>query len=149
MAANRQPGGVLVSGQGPSAPQDRAGLLAGAIRELQLWWRLLRDPRVPLWTRAIPLLTVLYILFPVDLIVDPLLGLGQLDDLAVFVVGMGLFVSLSPAEVVDQIRRDILAGRRSTATAGGPKGDVQTVDAAYRVVDDGAEVASTGGRTGS
>ena len=120
-----------------SPPPDRAGLLAGAIREAQLWWRLLWDARVPLWTRAIPILTLLYILFPFDLVMDPLLGLGQLDDLAIFILGMELFVNLSPADVVDEIRRGILSSQRSTSGGEGPAERVQTVDATYRVVDDG------------
>ena len=120
-----------------SPPPDRASLLAGAIREAQLWWRLLRDGRVPLWTRAIPILTALYILLPFDLVMDPLLGLGQLDDLAIFVLGMELFVSLSPADVVDEVRREILSGRRSASDREEPAERVQTVDVAYRVVDDG------------
>jgi uncharacterized membrane protein YkvA (DUF1232 family) len=127
-----------VSKQASSPPPSRVGLLAGAVREAQLWWRLWRDGRVPLWTRAIPILTVLYILFPFDLITDLFVGLGQLDDLAVFILGMELFVSMSPAEVVDELRREILSRRRSTATgAEGRAGEVDTVDAAYRVVNEG------------
>ncbi len=116
-------------------PRDRVGFLAEAIRELQLWWRLLRDGRVPLWVKCVPFLALLYILFPFDLVADPLLGLGQLDDLAILVLGMEVFVALSPSEVVAQIRREIRFGRSKAATA---PGRARTVDASYRVVDEGA-----------
>lgn len=127
-----------MSKQAGSPPPDRVGLLAATIRQVQLWWRLWRDGRVPLWTRTIPILTVFYILFPFDLITDFVVGVGQLDDLAVFILGMELFVSLSPAEVVDELRREIHSRRPSTATdTEGRGGQLDMVDATYRVVDDG------------
>jgi uncharacterized membrane protein YkvA (DUF1232 family) len=116
-----------------SDPRDRAGLLVGTIRQAQLWWRWLRDRRVPPWTKSIPLLALLYILFPLDLIMDPILGLGQLDDLAVLFVGMEVFVRLSPAEVVEEIWQQIHSGRRGQAPQ---TGVVPTVDATCRVVED-------------
>ncbi len=119
-----------------SNPRDRVGFLAEAIRELQLWWRLMRDGRVPLWTKLVPFLALLYILFPFDLVADPLLGLGQLDDLAILVLGMEVFVALSPAEVVAEIRREIRFGRAQATRAQGP---APTVDASYRVVDKGMQ----------
>jgi len=117
-------------GDTPSARRERAGALAQILREVQLWWRLFRHPQVPTWTKLVPLLTVLYILFPLDLIVDPMLGLGQLDDLTIFLLGMELFVVLCPSNVVEAVRRE-LGGR---SAAGDQQG--QTVDASYRVVDE-------------
>ncbi|MDI7276719.1 MAG: DUF1232 domain-containing protein [Anaerolineae bacterium] len=118
-------------GETPSTPRDRAGALAQIVHEIQLWWRLFRHPRVPAWTKVIPLLTVFYILFPLDLIMDPILGLGQLDDLALFLLGMELFVALSPPDVVEAVRREIRLSRRGAAEGRG-----ETVDASYRVVDE-------------
>ncbi len=123
-----------------SPPRDRAGLLADFIREVQLWWRLMRDSRVPLWTKLIPLLALAYIVFPFDLIPDPLLGLGQLDDLAILILGMELFVSLSPADVVAELRRQVQQGKRAGKAA--PAGP--TVDAEYRVIDEGPGGAGRG-----
>ncbi len=117
-------------------PRDRVSFLAEAIRELQLWWRLLCDGRVSLWAKSVPFLALLYILFPFDLVADPLLGLGQLDDLAILVLGMEVFVALSPSEVVAQIRREIRFGRSQAAPA---RESAPTVDASYRVVDKGAQ----------
>ena len=61
------------------SPQQSEGLL-GVVRDLRLAWRLFRDPAVPLWTKAIPVLSLGYVLWPLDFLSDSLLGLGQLDD---------------------------------------------------------------------
>jgi uncharacterized membrane protein YkvA (DUF1232 family) len=50
-------------------------------------WPLLRDPRIPLWAKAaIPALAAAYVISPVDLIPDFLLGAGQLDDIGVMLL---------------------------------------------------------------
>lgn len=121
-----------MSRQAPSAPRDRAGVLADIVREVQLVWHLLRDPRVPVWTKLIPLCAVLYLVFPLDLIPDVIVGLGQLDDLAILILGMELFVSLSPAEVVEELRRRLRFGR----SWGEVQRSATTVDSTGRVVED-------------
>jgi uncharacterized membrane protein YkvA (DUF1232 family) len=46
-----------------------------------------------------------YVLVPVDLVPDVALGLGQLDDVAVVLLGLKLFIELSPPDVVrDHLR---------------------------------------------
>jgi len=71
-------------------------------RQAQLAWRLLWDQRVPLWTKFIPPLAMAYVLFPIDLIPDVALGLGQLDDVAVLLIGVKLFIELAPPDVVHE-----------------------------------------------
>ncbi len=130
--------------ESPPAPGERVNMLTEAIRELRLCWRLLRDGRVPAWVKTVPIVALLYVLSPLDLIPDlPVLGINQLDDVAVLILGFRLFVALSPADLVAQLRREIRTGREAT----------QTVDATYRVVDEGTkgdgqaggEVARRGG----
>jgi len=88
----------------PTKPDDVNALLAwfrDVARRVQLAWRLFWDQRVPLWTKLIPPAALAYVLFPADIIPDlPLLGLGQLDDLAVVVLGTNLFIELAPPDVV-------------------------------------------------
>ena len=45
----------------------------------------------------------LYLLWPVDLLADPFLGLGQLDDLAVLLVAVELFIALAPTPLRDEL----------------------------------------------
>jgi len=88
----------------PSAPLGDAdssvSWLQELIRQARLAWRLFRDPRVPWGLKLIPPAAILYIVLPVDILPDPVLGLGQLDDLAVLLLGTKLFIELCPPEVV-------------------------------------------------
>ncbi len=68
--------------------------------QFQLAWNLLWDGRVPFVTKLIPILTMIYLLSPVDILPDVALGLGQLDDLAIFLIGLRLFIDVCPPELV-------------------------------------------------
>jgi len=90
-----------------SMPKDptlrqRAGLLAEIARQLQLIWRLLHDSRVSPWVKLLVPATLLYVISPIDFIPDVALGLGQLDDLTILLLGLWLFVDLCPKDVVRQ-----------------------------------------------
>jgi uncharacterized membrane protein YkvA (DUF1232 family) len=106
-----------------------AGLLSEIAAQFRLVWRLLNDRDVPVWVKFIPPFAILYIISPIDLMPDPVLGLGQLDDLAVLMLGLKLFVEMSPRSVV-QRHRDELEGNRS------PVPDGEVVDGSYRVIDE-------------
>lgn len=62
----------------------------------RLAWRLFRDPRVPLWTKAIPVAALLYLVWPLDIVTDLVPGLGQLDDITLLLVAAEAFVRLCP-----------------------------------------------------
>ncbi|HOT93247.1 MAG TPA: DUF1232 domain-containing protein [Anaerolineae bacterium] len=68
--------------------------------QFQLAWNLLWDGRVPFVTKIIPILTLVYLISPVDILPDVALGLGQLDDLAIFLIGLRLFIDVCPPELV-------------------------------------------------
>ena len=58
---------------------------------LRLLWALFRDDRVSPWLKRLgPLGALLYVLSPIDIIPDFLLGPGQMDDLGV--IALMLFV---------------------------------------------------------
>jgi uncharacterized membrane protein YkvA (DUF1232 family) len=82
--------------------QRSVGFWSGLIRQFRLTWRLLWDPRVPSSTKLVPFLTLLYIISPIDFLPDWFLGLGQLDDLGVLLLGVRLFTQLSPEQIVMQ-----------------------------------------------
>jgi len=85
-------------------PQEDTSALIEWLREVarqaRLAWRLFWDRRVPLWTKLIPPAALAYVLSPVDILPDVALGLGQLDDIAVLLIGIKLFIELAPPEVV-------------------------------------------------
>lgn len=107
---------------------QRVSTLAGLARGARLVWRLLQDPRVPGWIKLIPLATLIYLLSPLDLVPDILVGPGQLDDLGIVMVGLWIFLRLVPPDVL-----------RSYAPDSGPaEGDA--VDVTYRVVPKDAPI---------
>jgi len=87
----------------PIEPNDTNAMLLwlqDAARQGRLAWRLFWDSRVPLWTKLIPPAALAYVIFPLDIIPDVALGLGQLDDLAVLLLGIKLFIEVAPPDVV-------------------------------------------------
>jgi uncharacterized membrane protein YkvA (DUF1232 family) len=87
----------------PVSQDDANALLVwlqDVARQARLAWRLFWDQRVPMWTKLIPPAALAYLLFPIDLIPDVALGLGQLDDVAVLLIGIKLFIELAPPDVV-------------------------------------------------
>ncbi len=104
--------------------------MQGLLNYFLLVWKLLWDRRVPIYAKAAFLLPIVYLLSPIDVIPDFLIGLGQLDDVALVVAGMKMLEMLSPAEVVSE-HRDELSKRGAP-----PPGRDDVIDApGYRVVD--------------
>lgn len=106
--------------QQPTGSDSSSFDLAEIIDRVRLAWRLLLDDRVPVLVKAVPVLAILYALWPIDLIPDLFPALGQLDDIAILLLALNWFIQASPADVVDAIRR----------------GDDESVPARYTYVDD-------------
>ena len=87
-------------------------------RRPALFWRLFRDPRVPLPARLVLPGVGLYLLMPLDPIPDFIPILGQLDDLLVVVLGLWLFLKLCPEEV---FREHVASLRAPGRAEGGPQ----------------------------
>ena len=90
---------------------------------IRLVWALLRDRRVGAPQKLILAGIVGYLVFPVDLIPDVVPVLGQLDDIAVVLLGIDLFIRSAPQDIVDehlaritqdrdQLSRDIASAER-------------------------------------
>ena len=110
----------------PVATPERVGAVTQVLRTFQLVWELLKDSRVPLFPKLVLLASVVYVISPVDFVPDVILGLGQVDDVAVFMFAVAAFIELCPKDVVEEHRRRI---------AGVAKSD-DVVDGTFRVVDD-------------
>lgn len=109
------------------APRGGLGGLLDVVRNAHLSWRLLRDERVALWIKGVPFLSLAYLIWPADLLPDIALGLGQLDDVAVILLGLRAFIALCPKELVAWHRERL---------ASGLSGDDKAIDAEYRIVDE-------------
>ena len=91
----------------PGAFAGAAMLLQpGILNEMKLAWRLLRDERVTSFKYLAPALLALYIASPIDAIPDLLLGIGQVDDLGVAVLGLMIAFKLIPKLAPDDVLRE-------------------------------------------
>jgi uncharacterized membrane protein YkvA (DUF1232 family) len=71
--------------------------------KVRFFRQLIVDPRVPALAKALPLLLVVYLAFPIDLIPDFIPVLGYVDDVAIAVVVLALVIRLTPRGVVDEL----------------------------------------------
>lgn len=83
-------------------PQEAIDLVRKLPSYIRLVWALLRDPRVPVTRKGLLVLLAAYIVNPIDLIPDFIPVLGQLDDIAVTLIVLDLFIRSAPKEVVDE-----------------------------------------------
>ncbi len=112
-------------------PSNQTSALTQLVRTLRLVWRLLNDSRVSTLPKLIIPAALVYLLSPIDVLPDFILGLGQLDDLGVILLSIGLFIEFCPDPVVAEHRRAIARGAR----AGQPPTE-DAIDGTYRVVSD-------------
>jgi uncharacterized membrane protein YkvA (DUF1232 family) len=124
-----------------SSDEKKGFAFAELINQGKLAWRLFRDPNVtPLVRYGIPLLGLIYLISPIDIIPDALLGLGQLDDIAVIMLLTKLFISLAPDDIVAMYRQGgqpAAPAADADAQAAGnppPAADDEVIDTEYRVV---------------
>ena len=108
---------------------DQVGALAQFVRKLNLVWRLLKDSRVSLFPKLIIPAAIAYIVSPIDVVPDFILGLGQLDDIAIFFLSIALFIEFCPRELVEEHRRVIESPTVLPS-------EEPVVDGAYRVMKD-------------
>ena len=77
----------------------------------KLFARLVKDPRVPASPKLVVAAILAYVILPTDLLPDFFIGVGQLDDLAVILCGLKVFLRLCPQDVVQEHLKRIAAGR--------------------------------------
>ena len=58
--------------------------------------RLMLDRRVPLRTKLIPVVSLIYLVSPFDIVHDMIPALGRIDDLLAIVLGILLFLVAAP-----------------------------------------------------
>jgi len=70
------------------------GFIGDILTKIRLSIELIKDPRVSLWVKAIPAISLLYLIVPLDLLIGPI------DDAVILYVGMDFFIDLCPRDVV-------------------------------------------------
>ncbi|MCA9878871.1 MAG: DUF1232 domain-containing protein [Thermomicrobiales bacterium] len=110
-------------------------LQPGILDEMKLAWRLLRDQRVTSLKYLAPALLALYVASPIDAIPDLLIGVGQIDDLGVAVLGLMVALKVIPklasADVLREHMTDLQGGAPNAQP--GPSRVDPVVDAHYTV----------------
>ena len=109
----------------------RPGLVRTLFAQLRLATRLVREPRVSVLAKAVPLLALAYIISPIDVVPDFLPIVGQLDDLALMLIALELFLRFCPKDVVSHHRDAIGQARRYSPL--GSAGEI--IDAEWRRED--------------
>jgi uncharacterized membrane protein YkvA (DUF1232 family) len=114
-------------------PRRIPGLIGEIFDQVGLVWRLLWDKRVPITTKLVVPGVIVYVLSPIDLLPDFFAGVGQLDDLAIILIGLRLFVDLAPSWVVQEHLNNL----HGFGTTHGDSASRSTsfVEGQYRIID--------------
>jgi uncharacterized membrane protein YkvA (DUF1232 family) len=72
------------------------GFFGDILIKIRLTFELLKDSRVSTWLKAIPVISLLYLIVPLDLLIGPI------DDALVLYLCMDFFIDLSPRDVVNE-----------------------------------------------
>ena len=79
------------------AKKEKGGVISGLIYQVTLIFRLMRDPRVNLLLKALPIAALVYLLTPIDLF-----PINPLDDGLVLWIGGALFITLCQSDIVQE-----------------------------------------------
>ncbi len=106
--------------------------ILGIVRHSRLVWRLMADGRVPRGLKLLIPASLLYLLLPIDFVPDFIPVLGQLDDIAVILLALRLFLALCPRILVEEHLRHLSSAeaRPSQESPG------RYIEGSYRVRED-------------
>ena len=99
--ADKRPTKIMVPPQG--------GMLRNFATRLKLIFRLMGDRRVNIFLKLLPLASVAYLIWPIDAIALPVIGV--LDDAAILWIGSTLFVELCPPNVVSEHMNELTSNQ--------------------------------------
>jgi uncharacterized membrane protein YkvA (DUF1232 family) len=119
-----------MSKQTLSGSGSRAGMLTELLNNAHLTWKLLLDPKVNALAKLVPAAALAYLIMPIDVIPDMIPGLGQLDDIAVILLGIRAFIALCPPELVQWYRSEMGIDPKTR------ENQSDTIEGSYRVVDE-------------
>ncbi|HCK65254.1 MAG TPA: hypothetical protein DIW23_08850 [Anaerolineae bacterium] len=79
---------------------QQGGVMRNILNQLKLIFRLMGDRRVSFFAKLVPVGAFAYLLFPLDAISLPIIGV--VDDAALLWLGSYIFTELCPPEVVQE-----------------------------------------------
>lgn len=92
----------VIKALGRHRPGDMVRFVVHLPNFVKLFLRLLTDSRVLFGAKALLVGAAVYALSPLDFIPDALPFLGEVDDLAIFLMACRTFIQLCPREVLDE-----------------------------------------------
>ncbi len=93
----------------------KSGVIHDLVVRLKLILGLMGDNRVNFLLKALPVASLAYLFWPVDLI-SVIPGISALDDVAIVSLGAYLFVELCPPAVVQEHMKRLLADSNPAAS---------------------------------
>lgn len=84
--------------------------VARAWSDIKMAYWLMRQRDVPIVAKAIPILALLYVVAPIDFVPDALPVLGQMDDIAIIMLGVRAFLRMAPPAVTGRYEADVMEG---------------------------------------
>ena len=87
-----------------------------AFSDLKMAYWLMKQPDVSLLSKLIPVAIVIYTLIPVDFIPDIIPVLGQIDDVALIMLGVRAFLRLASPAVVGRYEASLATNTNDTST---------------------------------
>lgn len=116
--SEKKPGNIMVS--------PPRGMVKEMVLRLKLILRLMGDSRVNFFVKLLPLASLAYLIWPLDL-VSAIPFVSALDDVAIAGIGVYLFMELCPPEVVREHMK-LLTSNLDTGTSNEEIVDAETTD---------------------
>lgn len=114
---DKKPSEIITSQQG--------GVVRNVLNQLKLIFRLMGDSRVNILAKIVPVGALAYLLFPLDAISLPIIGV--VDDAALIWLSSYIFTELCPPEVVQEHMK-ALAGNATVDPSNDNVVDAETTD---------------------
>lgn len=116
--AEKKPSNITITPQ-------QGGVVRNVLNQMKLILRLMRDSRVNFFAKLIPVGAFIYLIFPIDAITFPVIGV--VDDAALLWLGSYVFTELCPPEVVAEHMK-ALSGNMSSDDTRDEVVDAETTD---------------------
>ena len=116
--AEKKPANITITPQ-------QGGVVRNVLNQMKLILRLMGDSRVNFFAKIIPVGALIYLVFPIDAITFPVIGV--VDDAALLWLGSYVFTELCPPEVVAEHMK-ALSGNMSSGDTNDEVVDAETTD---------------------
>lgn len=84
--------------------------LQKAWTDIKMAYWLMKQPDVPIISKVIPILAAAYVISPIDFVPDVVPVLGQMDDVAIIMLGVRTFLHMAPPAVTGRYEAEMAGG---------------------------------------